>query len=225
MLVLLVRTVIIYIFINVSLRMMGKRQIGQLQPSELVITILISDIATMPIGNTDVPLINGVLPVAILVSFEVLISYATLKSDALRRLLTGRPSVLIFDGELDQDEMKRLRLNIDDLVKELRSKDILSISEVRYAILETNGHLSVFPKAEERSVKTADMGLSPDDPPIPFVLISGGRENAENLKYIGKNQKWLDDELRARGLNAKKVLYMTCDAEGHVVVIKKEDRL
>ena len=146
MIISLVRTIILYILIIAALRLTGKRQLGELQPSELVLSIMISDLACVPMANTGIPLLGGVIPMVTIVSMEIILSYIILKSNKARRVITGQPSIIISKGVVNQREMERLRINIDDLMEELRQKSIVSIEEVNYAILETTGKLSVFPR-------------------------------------------------------------------------------
>ena len=145
MLIVFFRVLLIYALIIVSLRLMGKRQIGQLQPSELVVTILVSNIATMAIEDNNVPLVSGIIPILTLVSFDVIISALTLRYKKMRRLVSGTPRVIIRDGKIDQQQLKELRFTIDDMMEELRGKDIFDIRDVAFAIVETTGTLSVYP--------------------------------------------------------------------------------
>ncbi|MGN0631461.1 MAG: DUF421 domain-containing protein, partial [Ruminococcus sp.] len=165
--IILLRSIILYAVVIFSVRLMGKRQLGELQPGELVITILISNIATLPIENTSVPLLPGIVPILTLVCLEVIVSFITMKSKKLRKLVSGSPKIVIRDGEIIQQTMLDLRLTIDDLLMSLRSNQIFDPSEVQFAIVETTGAISVYPKSAYRSVVQEDIGLknSSQDPP------------------------------------------------------------
>ena len=158
--IIFIRTIILYLLIVFSLRVMGKRQLAELQPSEFVVTILISNVATLPLEDINIPLIGGVVPILLLVSFEVLVSFITLKSQRARKIVSGSPRVIIRDGVIDQQEMKNLRLSIDDLMGQLRSKDIFDISDVAFAIIETTGSLSVYQNFDARTVTPKVMHIS-----------------------------------------------------------------
>ena len=161
MLIVFFRVLLIYALIIVSLRLMGKRQIGQLQPSELVVTILVSNIATMAIEDNNVPLVSGIIPILTLVSFDVIISALTLRYKKMRRLVSGTPRVIIRDGKIDQQQLKELRFTIDDMREELRGKDIFDIRDVAFAIVETTGTLSVYPKFQAQPVTAEMLKLKP----------------------------------------------------------------
>ncbi len=173
------RTVILYFAVILAMRIMGKRQIGELQPFELVVTLMLSDLAAVPMQETGIPLLAGLVPIAALVILEVLLSYLSLKSKRARAFLLGRPAILIRGGVLDESEMRRLRVNIDDIEDELRKKDIGSVDEVEIAILETDGSISAFPKNTQ----------------IPYTLISDGRIIDENLKKSGVSRAALSKML------------------------------
>lgn len=199
MLISFVRTVILYLLIVVALRVMGKRQIGQLEPSELVITMLISDLAAIPIGHVSIPLMHGVIPVVTLILMEALISFATLKSRKLRRWISGTPVVLIHNGKVMENELERLRLNIDDLMEELRSNGCSDITEVSYAIFETNGFLSIVLNSESRPIQLQDFGIKKKYRGVPFLFICDGEINYSALQAYAKDVNWLKKQLRAQG--------------------------
>ena len=171
-----IRVLIIYALIILSLRLMGKRQIGQLQPSELVVTILVSNIATMAIEDSNVPLIGGIIPILTLVSFDVLISAMTLRYKKMRRIVSGTPRVIIRDGKIDQKQLKELRFTIDDMMEELRGKDIFDVRDVAFAIVETTGSLSVYPKftAQPATAGMLNLQAPPGADAPPVVLIADG---------------------------------------------------
>jgi uncharacterized membrane protein YcaP (DUF421 family) len=202
---------------------MGKRQIGELQPSEFVVAILISELAAIPMQDNGIPLINGIIPIVTLLSLEVILSYVMLKSCWAREFLTGKPSMIIKEGVINKKEMERLRFNMDDLVKELRLQGILNIKNVQFAVIETNGKLSIVTVADQRGVKLSDLSIKGEEEKMQFVLISGGKLEKDNLKQINKSQKWIDEQLKKENLNSyKEVLYMSADSDGNTVIIKEE---
>jgi uncharacterized membrane protein YcaP (DUF421 family) len=218
--VLLLRSAILYLLVIIGVRFMGKRQIGELQPSEFVVAMLISEFASMPITDGSVPLLNGVIPIITLVSLEVIFSYLALKNCVIRDFVTGRPSIIIHNGTINQKEMEKLRLNMDDLIKELRLKNILDIQDVRYAILETNGQLSVFTHPPLQQVTCTDVKAKPRDNPLPFIIISGGKLNRYNMTMLEKDDRWLQQQLKKHRLKSyRQVLYMSCDEQDHVITI------
>lgn len=218
--IIFLRSIIIYFVLVIAMRVMGKRQIGELQPDELAVSLLLAEVGASPVADVNMPLLAGLLPVITLLTFEVLLSYFSLKSCRVREFISGRPSILIHNGEIIQSELEKTRINMDDLIKELRLKDILDVEEVRYAILETNGQLSVFPKQENQAPTLQDMGLKGPDNSLPFLLISGGKLNQYNLRLLGKDRHWLEKQLKNAGLRShREVLYMSCDENGQVRII------
>jgi uncharacterized membrane protein YcaP (DUF421 family) len=221
-----VRTIILYFVVNIALRLMGKRQMGELQPSEFVVALLISELAAIPMQDIGMPVINGIIPIAILVSLEIFESFITLKSNKIRLILNGTPSVLINEGNIDMTEMERLRYNMDDLVKELRMNNILNINDVRYAIMETNGELSIITNSDSRGVKLSDLNLKITDPSMPFIIINDGKLNKDNLKHLNKDEKWVNKTIKDIGFNSfKDVFYMTLTKEGNVTIIDMEGKV
>ena len=191
-----IRTVILYILVVLALRVMGKRQIGELQPSELVVAIMISDLATTPVSDINIPLMAGIIPILTLLVFEVVISFTTLKSEGFRNLLSGKPAVIIKNGVISQRELKKMRFSIEDLLEQLRLKDIFSISDVYMAILETNGELTVVEKSSKKTVTAEDLNLTVKQEKIPLVIISDGKLRKEHLQESGFDKKWVLDTIR-----------------------------
>lgn len=222
MAVVFIRTVLLYFLIVVALRIMGRRQIGELQPSEFVITILISNIAALPIENPTTPLSSGVIPILTLVCLEVFSSMVLLKWIGLRKWITGSPKVLIKDGILDQKMMKQLRFNMSDLAEELRDKDVFDINEVDFAVVETTGKLSIYKKFPHRTV-TADMlSLSPtQDESVRITAISDGHIHKEGLQLYGRDKEWLEEELRKRDLVIGDIFLLTMNRSGELSYILK----
>lgn len=193
------RTIILYIAVMACMRLMGKRQLGEMQPFELVVTIMISDFASVPMQNTGVPLINGLVPILTLSVLEIFFSFVVLKSKRARTVLIGRPSILIRNGEIDMEELSRLRFSIDDLIEEVRKKDLNDISDVEIAILETDGGFSVIPKAEARTATLSDLNISGDEDELPCEIILDGRRINENMKKCGMSEKRLRKMLGQMG--------------------------
>ena len=224
MFVVLFRTLIIYFVIIVCLRIMGKRQLGELQPSEFVIAILISNIATLSIEDTDVPLIGAVVPIIILMSAEVILSYITLKNSKAQEVVTGHPVTVISNGNINQKSMRELRFSIEDLMSQLRINGIFDIREVAWAIVETNGQLTVYPKFEARPL-TPDAVFSPEtsacDTP-PMVLISDGELNPKVLEICNLSERWLKNVLKENDASVENVFLMTCDPTARYYLVKKE---
>ena len=221
----LFRTVILYLALTVGLRLLGKRQIGELEPSELVLTLIISDLAAVPMQDFGIPLVNGLLPIVTLLCLSLLLSFLNLKSVRLRSLLCGRPTAIIREGKLLQKEMAKNRLTVDELLEQLRGQGISDLSTVKYAILETSGKVSVFPYAKESPITPAAAGLNvPDSVVLPILLISDGRLMEQNLRAAGRDEKWLAAALRQYGLSSvRQVFLLTVDEGGAVVCVPKEE--
>ena len=222
MLISVIRTLIVYVFIIIAVRLMGKRQISDMQPSELVITLVISDIAAIPMQNTSQPLLSGIIPVLMLVALEILTSILMMKSGKFRKILCGSPVVVIEDGKLLQNQMKRLRLTIEDLCIQLRQQDVFSIEDVQYCIVETNGTVSVLEKPHKRKPCADDFNIKIPDNKIETVVISDGIILDNSLKLCRKSKKYLMDILRHEKVNEKDVFLMTLDANGKYNLIMKE---
>jgi uncharacterized membrane protein YcaP (DUF421 family) len=217
-----IRTIILYVIVVTAVRVMGKRQIGELQPSELVVAILISELAAIPMQETGIPLPSGVIPILTLISCEIILSTITLLSTKARKLITGQPSILIMNGIIDQKEMRRLRFTIDDLMEELRIGGYRSISEVAFAVVETNGKLSIFPTCQNTPVTAGMMNLTCEESGLPLTLVSDGSICHENLKKSGKNKTWLDNQLKDQKLKPEEVFLMTVDSTNATVIIPKQ---
>ncbi len=199
MLISFIRTLILYILIVIALRVMGKRQIGELQPGELVVAILISDLAAVPMSEPGIPLLYGIIPIFTLVIAEMALSFVCLKSEKIRSIISGRPSVIILNGVIDEAEMKKLRFNLSDLTEELRLQGYLDISQIDTAILETNGNITLIPKSEFKIPDCGDLNLKVKQDKLPYVLISDGKLNENNLKKSGFDIKWLMGQIKLNG--------------------------
>ncbi len=220
----LIRALILYFVVIFSVRLMGKRQLGELQPSELVITILISNIATLPLEDTSIPLLPGILPILSMVCFEVITSWFALKSRRLRRILCGSPKIIIRNGQLEQDTLRELRFSIDDLMTALRNNQVFSLEEIQFAIVETTGSVSVYLKKENQPFTLKDMDLHPKTIDPPVTLISDGRISHTALHSLKKENSWLTAELQRRHLQANEVFLLTADQNGVCTCIPKKKK-
>jgi uncharacterized membrane protein YcaP (DUF421 family) len=202
---------------------MGKRQIGELQPSELVVTILISNIAAIPVEDSSVPMIMGIVPILALVCIDVIVSQVMLKSVKFRRLMIGSPRVIVSDGIIQQKEMKKLRYTIDDLVEAMREQQIFDISEIHYAIVETTGKINFLQKKDYQTAAKQDVncGGSTDNPPA--VIIRDGVSDEEQLRLLGLGKGWLSAMLRENNVSEKDVFLMTADSNGKHIIIRREE--
>ena len=213
MLVVVIRTLILYLVVILSLRVMGKRQIGELQPTELVVAIMISDLATVPMQSIDMPLLAGIIPVITLMIAEVFISFAGFKSKILRRIITGDPSIVIYKGVINEKELERLRYNVSDLLEELRLNNCYNIADVEVAVLETSGKLSVMPKSGD-----------PTGSGLPCIIISDGSYNMGEVKRSGLTKKQIEQKLHKMGVsNIKNVFLGSVDAQKELFIqLKKQ---
>lgn len=225
MLIVFTRTVILYALVVIVMRLMGKRQVGELQPFELVVAILIADLSAVPMQNMGIPLLHGVIPILTLLLLEVFLSVLTMKNEKARGLICGTPSILVEKGQIKESELKRLRLNLNDLMEQLRTKNYPDIADVEYAILETNGELSVIPKPEKRPVNPQDLQLAISPVSFPVTLILDGKPNEKNIKKAGKETSWLMSELQKKGIRKMEdVLFATIQSDGTLFVQKKDEK-
>ncbi len=222
MLISFVRTGILLIVIVIAVRIMGKRQIGQLQPAELVVTILLSEMAATPMQDNDIPMLNTLVAIAVLVSLEILMSVCSMKSLRIRSLLQGNSLILIRNGVIDQSQMKRLRYTLDDLLEALRQKDVFDISDVQYAIAETDGSLSVLLKNEKRGVTNEDMSVVKKDTGLSCVVVMDGRIIRSDFKDCGMNERKLHSLIEKTGERLEDIYLLTVDKCGNFNFIRKE---
>lgn len=205
------------------MRIMGKRQLGEIELSELVVTVLISDIAAHPLQDIGIPLMNGLLPIVILLCCELIISGVIIKSIRARNFICGKPSIMIENGVINQKEMKKSRFTLDELCEELRTQSVLDISKVKFGILETSGKLNIVLFPSERPVTAGQMSIVTDDPGYPMMIINDGKLLEDNLRLCGKNEAWLNNELSSRKTkNVKDVYLMSVNEENQVYFLKKE---
>ena len=222
MCVVLIRSVMLYVLVIFAVRLMGKRQLGELQPSELVITILVSNIATLPIEDVNIPVAVGVTPILALVCFEVITSWLNLHFPKLRNLVSGSPKIIIRNGRIERDILRELRFSVDDLLMALRSKDIFDLDEVQYAMVETTGSISVMKKRSSDTPTRSDMRISAEENDPPVLIISDGifaEKAMESLKICRSSVELL---LSANGLKADDVFIMTADSSGSCFVADKQ---
>lgn len=219
MISLFLRTVILYVCVVTAMRIMGKRQLGELQPSEFVIALMISELATIPIGTEDVPILHGIVPITALVCLELLCSVLVIKSEFLRRIITGSPIQIIKDGKFIYKRLRSLRICIDDVAEQLRLAGYSSISQIDSAIIETNGQLSVVPKESERPLTCGDMNLSPSQTRVPHTLISDGKLRKNNLKGAGVSEEWLKKKLSRYNItDYSQVMFLSVTDDKEIVL-------
>lgn len=223
MLVVFLRTVIIYLMLMFFLRLMGKRQIGELQMSELIITILLSEVSAAPIADPEIPLLRAMIPVVTLLLLEILISYGIMKLNFLKRVFDGAPSIIIKDGVLQQKQLAKLRISVNELMGELRVMEIASLDEVEYAILEQNGKLSVIKKSKYQNVCRDDLNITPEkEEGFAHPIIIDGYVNKNSMKDLGVDDKWLESFLKKKKISQKDVFLLTLDNAGNNLLIKKD---
>lgn len=218
----LIRTVIIYVLLILAIRTTGKRQIGELEISELVSTFLISEVAAMPIGNQEIPLSFAILPILTIISLEIIVSFLTTRSAFLKKIFLGSPIILIKRGRLQQQELSKARMSVEELLSELRQNGMTSIDEANYAILENNGKLTVTPKTKSRPVEVGDLDINIGENGIAHAVIIDGVIKKEALKGSGLDEKWLQKEIKKSGYILKDIFLMTVDDSGKINIIKKE---
>ncbi len=218
-----IRTIMLHLVLIFSLRLMGKRQIGQMEASEFAVAMLAADLAAIPIQDNSIPLIAGLVPSLTVLGLELVFSGLIMGSIRFRQLLCGKPVILIDNGKVLQQNMRKTRITLDELMGLLRQKDVLEISAVQYAILETNGDLSVFPYPDEKPANARDAGVAVGEQYLPIPIIEDGHLFPENLKKSGKNEKWLDNHMKKHKITPSRTFLLTVDQGGNVYLIKKED--
>ncbi len=217
MIIVVFRTFVVYVLLIASIRLMGKRQIGELQPSELVTTILISNIASLPIEETDLPIVAAITPILLIVCFEIILSIVEIKNSKLSRVISGSHKIIIKDGQIVESVLKELRFSINDLLEALRNKDVFDIREVDYGIIETNGKLNIYKKYPFQEVTKEDMNIQEDRqlrPPVPVII--DGELQQGSLSFCNKDERWLQAKLRELHLEQREVLLLQCDQTDEV---------
>jgi uncharacterized membrane protein YcaP (DUF421 family) len=207
------RAIFLYIVVLIVMRLMGKREIGQLQPFELAISIMIADLAATPMTESGIPITNGIMPILGLLVMHLIISIINIKSTKAREIICGKPSLLIFRGKIDQKVLRRERFTINELEERLRDNNIFNIGDVEYAILETSGQVTVIPKPNKRPAIPEDFNIEPKYEGIPYDLVVDGKVEYENLKKIGKNYTWLQKQTEKFGIKPEEALVVTIDGD------------
>ena len=218
-----IRTIILYLALIISVRLMGKRQVGQMEPSEFVVTMLVANLASIPMQDEGIPLFSGLVPILTVLGVELVLAGLTLKSILVRRLLCGKPVILIENGKILQRNLQKTRVTMDELVGHLREKDVIDLSAVQFAILETNGNLSVFPYPKERPATAAEAGIEAKKQFLPITIIEDGYVSKDNLRKAGKDAAWLDRVLTQRKTSRKETLLLTVDKSDHIMWIPRGD--
>lgn len=216
------RTIVLYLILIAVIRIMGKRQIGEMEPSEFVVTMLVANLASIPMQDSAIPLYSGLVPILTVLAVELVLSWLTLRSVVFRRLLCGKPVILIENGTLLQENLRMTRVTLDELSGHLREKDILDLSTVQFAILETDGSLSVFPYPKEKPAAAKDVGLCPKKQYLPYTVIEDGYLSRENLRKSGKDQAWVDTVLAQHNATLSSTLLLTVDGADRILWIGKE---
>lgn len=213
MLITFLRSIFLYIIVVIVMRLMGKREIGQLQPFEFAIAIMIADLATIPMADIGIPITNGIVAILGLLLMHILISIINLKSIKMRGIVCGKPSILIYRGRIEEKNLKKERFTINELQERLRGEGIFNLGDVEYAILETNGEITVIEKPDKRNVTREDLNLQPEYEGIPYDLVVDGKVMEENLKTIGKNYKWLAKQVEKFNIKPEEALVVTIDGK------------
>ncbi len=216
-----VRTIIVYLVLIFSIRLMGKRQVGQMEASEFVVAMLAADLAAVPMQNTSIPLLSGLVPLLTVLGLELTLSLLILKNVMLRRFFCGKPVILIDNGKVLQENLRRTRVTMDELTSHLRQKDVLNLNAVQYAILETDGNLSVFPYPKELPATAKDAGIKAKKQSLPITIINDGVLSREELGKAGKDMIWLRNVLGQNRARQETTLLLTVDGEDHVTWIGK----
>lgn len=222
MLITFVRAVVLYIIVLIVMRFMGKREIGQLQPFELVISIMIADLASTPMSEIGIPITSGIIPILGLLVMHLIISVLNMKSIKAREILCGKPRILIYRGKIDEKALIKEKFTINELEERLRGKDVMNLADVEFAILETSGEISVVLKPEKRGTIPQDFGISPEYEGIAYDLVIDGQVMYDNLKILGKNYEWLKKELKKQNMKPEEALVATIDGGGEIFAQKKE---
>ena len=222
MLITFIRALILYIVVLIVMRLMGKREIGQLQPFELAIAIMIADLAAVPMSELGIPITNGIIPILALLVIYMIISALNMKSINFRKIISGQPSILIYRGKIDEKKLRKERITINELQERLRGEDVFNLSDVEYAILETNGEVTVIQKPEKRNLMPQDLNINPEYEGIPYDLVVDGKIMKENLKAIGRDNVWLEKRLKKFDAKPSNTLIATIDGKGDFFCQKKE---
>ena len=224
MLITFFRAIILYLLVLFVMRLMGKREIGQLQPFELAISIMIADLATIPMADIGIPIFNGIVPILGLLAMHLLISLINLKSIKAREIICGKPSILIYRGKINEQALKKERFTINELQERIRGNNVVNLGDVEYAILETSGQVTVIQKPEKRNTIPEDFNIQPEYEGIPYDLVIDGKVMNKNLQLIGKNYEWLKKEVKKFHIKPEEALVVTLDGKGQMFCQKKEEK-
>ncbi len=224
MLITFFRSIVLYIIVLIVMRLMGKREIGQLQPFELAISIMIADLASIPMTDTGVPIFNGIIPILGLLIMHLIISLINLKSSRAREIICGRPSILIYRGKINEKNLRKERFTINELEERLRGNNVINLGDVEYAILETSGQVTVIQKPDKRNTIPQDFNIMPEYEGIPYDLVVDGKIMTENLKEIGKNYNWLKKQVEKFNMKPEEALVVTIDGKGQIFCQRKEEK-
>ena len=216
------RTIILYLVLIFVIRLMGKRQVGQMEASEFVVTMLVANLAAIPMQDSGIPLYSGLVPILTVLGAELVLSWLILKSVVLRKFFCGKPVILIDNGRILQDNLRRTRVTLDELTGHLREKDVLDIRTVQYAILETNGNLSVFPYPKDRPASAAEAGIRAKAQSLPITIIEDGYLSRENLSLSEKDEVWLRRVLADHTASVEETFLLTVDGGGKLLFVRKE---
>ncbi len=219
----IVRTLLFYLLLLLVVRLLGKRQIGEMEPTEIVVTMLLANLASITIENPDMPIWYGVVPIALVFGGELLLSRLTFQSIFVRRLFCGKPVILIDNGRIDEKNLRRTRVNLDELTMHLRENGIFDPTTVKFAILETNGQLSTMLYGKDQPASAKDAGQKVNDTELPITLISDGKLLRDNLPLTKHGEDWVREQLAFRRCGVEQVLLMTVDAAGHIIFVKKSE--
>ena len=223
MLITFVRSIILYVIVLVVMRLMGKREIGQLQPFELAIAIMIADLASVPMSEVGIPIINGIIPILSLLVMHLIISFINLKSIKMRQLICGKPSILIYRGKINEKVLIKERFTINELQERLRANNINNLADVEYAILETSGQVSIIQKPNKRTTIPEDFNIMPEYEGISYDLVVDGKIMNDNLKILNKTYEWLKKEVNKFNIEPEEALLVTVNAKGDIFRQKKEE--
>ena len=223
MLITFFRAIVLYLIVLVVMRLMGKREIGQLQPFELAISIMIADLASIPMTEIGIPIFNGIVPILGLLVMHLILSLINLKSLKAREIICGNPSILIYRGKINEKELKKERFTINELEERLRGNNVVNLGDVEYAILETSGQVTVIQKPEKRNTIPEDFNIVPEYEGIPYDLVVDGKVMNKNLKAIGKNYNWLKKQVEKFDIKPEEALVVTIDGKGQIFCQKKEE--
>lgn len=224
MLLTFIRTITLYILVLIVMRFMGKREIGQLQPFELAISIMIADLATIPMAETGIPISSGVIPILGLLVMHLTISVINLKSIKMRKIICGKPAILIYRGRIQEKTMKKERFTINELEERLRGYNVTNIGDIEYAILETSGQISILQKPNKRNAIPEDFGIMPEYEGIAYDLVIDGKIMKENLEKLDKDYKWLLKQVEPFGIKPEEALIATIDGKGNFFCQEKEGK-